>query len=426
MHSANSKHAAAQNRGASCHGKQGLYCNVIGQALTGVINLLLPDHQLAMATLTRRVVHTYREPLSDEERSEVASEASWSQVSSTSNRRFSSLPTHDGQGLFDASDLEDANDARLATSLYPSLQETSEDGFSSQLDDRISWPSSMSATSSSGPRSPLMVPPPHLEDHTPQQRPSLLTSSALSQAVSEFREEDEAALTSSDEEEAKPDPPLALSAGISPVQSRRSRSRRVPIAPPDDVKGKGKKSVKRRHRQSGLSDRGSKRSNTSSSNISLAAAMPRRPLQERRMSLQQVTGSKELSTWRQFRSISKEQVEEWSAQHPSCVSRHLPVRSLMKKPHRLKVHQPLDKFREFVQSELGDLSHLSTALRMQADELSEGEETETDHPLVRRSPRRPYRELEDENFNADREPLPFHGVGLVSCLLLQADFGTVA
>ena len=229
---------------------------------------------------------------------------SWS-VSSSGAAQAGALPTHDGQGVFLA-------DSAITTSIYvdvPSsddwadvVAERSASTRSSDLLEADDLSLSLSGSLSSDAN---LIPRAHpsfssqLDDHVvPPLTAHALSNLAKSSPPSRLLDDDQAVFTSSSESEASAGPdgdeellsrtPQATSAGISArrgtTKSRRRRDPKrqpYPTPSPDasDVEMADANAMmrmpKRRHRKSGVSDKGSKRSNTSGSQAPSASMVNR-------------------------------------------------------------------------------------------------------------------------------------------------------
>jgi hypothetical protein len=218
----------------------------------------------------------------------VTSTSSRSQTADGTHFRWASLPKHTDSYFFDDSDEEGppaTSDEQLQHSIYAEV--AGEGGKASQSQkiedgdtDMLSIPSSLSfseRSTSSDAASPRVAERKHSPRALVRHRnASTLTEAALEEntRLQEALAAREAALTSGSEDEDANDPdetllaraPDALSAGI-----RQSR-RRVPLGavkPPSQlalsVTSSQRSGIKRRHKQAGQSDKGSKRSHTSRS-----------------------------------------------------------------------------------------------------------------------------------------------------------------
>jgi hypothetical protein len=95
-----------------------------------------------------------------------------------------------------------------------------------------------------------------------------------------------------------------------------------------------------------------------------------------------------------------------------------PPQLLLTIPRSRRSKPPIAKLRDFVQNELGDLTHLSAAMGLhnESTPVDSGDETETD---VRLSPRRTVRELDAEN--VEPPPAQYQGVSFVYLLCRFTD-----
>ena len=218
----------------------------------------------------------------------VTSTSSRPQTADGTHFRWASLPKHTDSYFFDDSDEEAppaTSNEQLQQSIYAEIAgEGSKASQSHKIEDgdtdMLSIPSSLSfseRSTSSDAASPRVA----QRKHSPRalvrhRNASTLTEAALEEntRLQEALAAREAALTSGSEEEDANDPdetllaraPDALSAGI------RQARRRVPfgaVRPPSQialsVTSSQRSGIKRRHKQAGQSDKGSKRSHTSRS-----------------------------------------------------------------------------------------------------------------------------------------------------------------
>ena len=196
--------------------------------------------------------------------------------------KWASLPKHEDSYFFsDDEEVQHGDGTQLQQSIYVdvpgegSTSQKNEDGDT----DMLSIPSSLSVSdrsTSSNAVSPRISQRSKSSPRVPMrhERSGTLTQAALEEnsRLEEALAAQEAALTSSSEGEDADDPdetqlaraPDALSAGIKPSRRRQALGA---IKPPSQaalsVTSSQRSGIKRRHKQAGMSDKGSKRSHTS-------------------------------------------------------------------------------------------------------------------------------------------------------------------
>lgn len=250
----------------------------------------------------------------EEEEAEAGDEDGEDQENTLNNRsRWSAVPVprRDGSSFFDDEDEEEAlfsdkvhrqqtdglfDDSDNSASIYPdvpALRMTKNSQNEGEDIDMLSLPSSLSVSDRSSSRD---LPSPEFDYPGTSFEPSprhdedigssniTLTEAALSRistANAFATGEAETALTSGSEDEADDHDetllsraPDAISAGIRPSRRRTLQSIRAPSQLSSALSGgkissSQRSATKRRHRQSGISDKGSKRSNNSANLLNL-------------------------------------------------------------------------------------------------------------------------------------------------------------
>lgn len=274
-----------------------------------------PEQQYHLDDATRRSPSSPRHAASGqlkmmmEDMEDLQDDADINNTAAAANTRWSAVPQprRDGSSFFDDEDEEDSlfSDKQLlldrpsadpaSRSIYPDalhLQSTPSK-HATEDTDMLSLPSSLSvsdrSTSDALPSPRFDYPdtafalttdadseaPQH---HAIEGSSITLTEAALSRIATgetAHAKEPEATLTSGSEDEAEDAEeaalsraPDAISAGIRPSRRRALQSIRAPSQLSSALSGSRlsqKSATKRRHRQSGISDKGSKRSNTSAS-----------------------------------------------------------------------------------------------------------------------------------------------------------------